>query len=204
MDNKAQLEEDPESFKLGLGGREAGGQGRERGAPDVSPWGRGAGSREETLRVVGRAAASGRLLGEDRPGSEGSEGSGGGVRSAKIGRGPDPAPGTVPLLTRWEAADSGRAVPATGLRDQKASPHRGRGGRVDRGRTIPHVSPPPPSPTASSAAETCAEPGPRRHRREGGLVNGCSASSGERSGLIRRGCGGGSSCGCCHSRAGWD
>lgn len=90
MDNKAQVEEDPESFKLGLGGRDAGGQGRERGPPDVSPRGLGVGSREETLRVVGRAAASGRLLREVRPGERGERRR---VPIAQVGRDPDPALG---------------------------------------------------------------------------------------------------------------
>ena len=116
---------------------------------------------------------------------------------------PRPSPGTVPLLTRWEAADSARAVPAAGLRGQKAPPHRGREGRWTGDSRFPTLVLPPPSPPASSAAETCAEPGPRRHPREGGLVNGCSATSGERSGQIRRGGGGSDGCGCCHSRAGW-
>lgn len=110
---------------------------------------------------------------------------------------PTLARGTVPLLTRWEAAGSARAVSAAGLRGQEAPPHRG---RVGRGRPTPHVRSPPPSPPASSAAETCAEPGPRRHRREGGLANGCSKTGGEHKGQIRRNCGGG---GGCHGQTCW-
>lgn len=131
-----------------------------------------------------------------RPGREG--GSGGGVPGAALGRAPTPAR----ALSRYLPAGKLRAPP--GLSRPPASGARKRphiaGGRAS-GPGAPG-SPRPSSPAFAScffAAETCAEPGPRRHRREGGLVNGRSATSRERRGRIRRGAGGGG----CHGRAGW-
>lgn len=159
------------------------------GGAGVSAAGRKPGGRERG--GVGEAAGG-------KPGLR-REGSGTGV-PRRLGRPQPPRQrGTVPLLTRRETAGSAGAVPASGLRGQEAPPHSGREGR---GRTTPLVRPPPPSPPASSAAETCAEPGAAATGaggRAGGVVNGCSATGGERRGQIRRGAGDGG----CHGRARW-
>lgn len=142
----------PGSFTLGPRGERTG-----PGTPPArcQPGGRGTGGGEATPRAGGRWAAAGGQA-RARRGRRVPK------RSAALGRDPHPSPGTVPLLTRREAAGSARAVSAAGLRGQEAPPHRGREGRWAEGRPIPHVRSPPPSPPAPPAAETCAEPGPRR------------------------------------------
>lgn len=162
MNNKAQSEEAQESFKLGLGGRDAGGQGRERGPPDVSPRGRGVGSREDRRRARGG-------VGETARGSQAGEGGGGGGVPKRSGRPrPPPQPGGCPVTHPLGSCGLrpgclGRRPPGPG-----SVPTSRAGGPVGWGRPTPHVRSPPPSSPASLAAETCAEPGPRRHRREGG------------------------------------
>lgn len=87
-------------------------------------------------KCSGRAVAQRRRGGgQGKPGPrrEGAAGS----QGAAVGRDPHPSRRAVPLLTRWEAAGSARAVPAAGLRDQEAPPHRGREGRVGWGLPTP-------------------------------------------------------------------
>lgn len=103
-----------------------------------------------------------RQRGERRDGPRGGVGGGRGSQAREGGREaagpgrcarprPHAGPGAVPLLTRWEAAGSARAVAAAGLRGQEAPPHRGREGQRTGGAGLPtSVRPPPPSPPASS------------------------------------------------------